>query len=118
MIFIDLLCTLFSHAMRKRRIVKSCPKPITEKPPNNTINSKRDCLERKQIEFNQQLMKDGYVEKVFVNGNHGGDYIEFHFFNNQDRYVTKDKCTKAVLRECMYDGKLVYEEWAMMSNKW
>jgi|LSQX01.3.fsa_nt_gb hypothetical protein len=64
-----------------------------------------------------ELQRKGFMEKIYVHGSsHGGDYVEFHFFDDRNNYTTKDKCTKAVMRECKYDGTLLYEEWVMIDQ--
>lgn len=112
----DVLRRLFVRSVPKHKALEGYPESTNGKPPKIPIDAEQDDIERKQIKTNRQLIEAGHMEIIFTDGPHGGDYLEFHFFNDQGHYVTKDMCTKAVMRECNMDGELLYEEWAIINQ--
>lgn len=46
----------------------------------------------------------------------GGDYSEIFYMDDQENVVDEKDATKAVVRECLNDGTLVFETWMMITE--
>lgn len=57
----------------------------------------------------EELIKKGYVERIYVRTPHNGDYSEAHYFDEFGVYTTKDKANHIIIRECKKDGTLLFE---------
>ncbi len=55
------------------------------------------------------LEESGCIQRIYGMTPAGGDYSEAHFFDSDDRYTTKDKAVRIIIRECKRDGELIKE---------